>query len=93
MLSAFRLSFGAAALAAAINAVFGLAIAWVLVRYRLPFRRLIDALIGPTARLDLELAGQPLEAVIEPERLSSLRLAVGDTCALHLNRPRIFPAA
>src|SRR5688572_4965404 len=43
-LAAFRVSFGLAFLAALINAAFGLLIAWVLVRYRFPGRRLVDAL-------------------------------------------------
>ena len=41
--SALRISFGSAAIAASINAVFGLLLAWVLVRYRFPGRRLVDA--------------------------------------------------
>src|SRR3954466_4052756 len=44
-LAAYRLSFGAAALAAAINCIFGLLVAWVLVRYSFPGRRLFSALI------------------------------------------------
>ena len=44
-LAAFRVSFGIAFLAACVNAVFGLLIAWVLVRYRFPGRALVDALI------------------------------------------------
>jgi sulfate transport system permease protein len=43
--AALRLSFGAAIIAALINAVFGLLLAWVLVRYRFSGRRLIDAAI------------------------------------------------
>ncbi|MBY0431459.1 MAG: sulfate ABC transporter permease subunit CysT, partial [Rhodospirillales bacterium] len=43
--AAFKLSFGLALIAAAINAVFGLIVAWVLVRYRFPGRRLLDALV------------------------------------------------
>ena len=43
-LAALRLSFGGALLAAVINAGFGLLVAWVLVRYRFPGRRLFDAL-------------------------------------------------
>src|SRR6185437_15171709 len=42
---ALRLSFGGALLAASINVVAGLLVAWVLVRYRFPGRRLFDALI------------------------------------------------
>jgi sulfate transport system permease protein len=52
-LAAYRLSFGAAALGAAINCVFGLLVAWVLVRYSFPGRRLLGALIDlphPRAR-------------------------------------------
>ena len=45
VLAALRLSFGASLIAAAINAVFGLIVAWVLVRYRLPAKRVIDALV------------------------------------------------
>jgi sulfate transport system permease protein len=60
-LAAFRVSFGMAFLAAALNAVFGVLIAWVLVRYRFPGRRLVDALIDlpfglPTAVAGISLA-------------------------------------
>src|ERR1700737_4868071 len=44
-LAAYRLSFGASFIAAMLNAVFGLVIAWVLVRYTFPGRKLIDAII------------------------------------------------
>lgn len=44
-LSAFRVSFGTAAMAAAINAIFGPVVAWTLVRYRIPGHRILDALI------------------------------------------------
>src|SRR5436305_6131480 len=44
-LSAFRVSFGIAVLAALINAVFGLVVAWVLVRYRFTGRRFVDSLV------------------------------------------------
>ena len=43
VLASLRLSFGTAAAAAGVNAAFGIIIAWVLVRYRFPGRRLIDA--------------------------------------------------
>src|SRR5262249_36204732 len=45
VLAALRLSFGAALAAAAIDTIFGFIIAWVLVRYRFPGKRLMDALI------------------------------------------------
>src|SRR5437868_3275414 len=43
VLHALKLSFGAAAIAAAINTVFGLIVAWVLVCYRFPGKRVVDA--------------------------------------------------
>src|SRR5215470_13813104 len=44
-LGSYRLSFGASLLAATINLVFGFIIAWTLVRYEFPGRKIIDALI------------------------------------------------
>ena len=44
-LSAYKLSFGAALAAAAINVVVGLLVAWVLVRCRFPGKRIIDAIV------------------------------------------------
>ena len=62
VMASYRLTFGAAFGAAAINAVFGLLVAWVLVRYRFPGRRLVDALVDlpfamPTAVAGIALAG------------------------------------
>jgi sulfate transport system permease protein len=56
-LSAFRVSFETAFLAAGINAAFGLIIAWVLVRYRFPGRRFVDALIDLPFGLPTAVAG------------------------------------
>ena len=60
-LAAYRLTFSAALVAALVNAVFGTLLAWVLVRYEFPGRRLIDALVDfpfalPTAVAGLTLA-------------------------------------
>jgi sulfate transport system permease protein len=55
--AALELSFGAAAIAAIINTVFGLVVAWVLVRYRFPFKRLIDALVDLPFALPTAVAG------------------------------------
>jgi sulfate/thiosulfate transport system permease protein len=57
VLASFKLSFGAALIAAAINVVFGLIFAWVLVRYRFPGRRLMDALIDLPFALPTAVAG------------------------------------
>jgi len=62
-LAALRLSFGAAALAALINALFGLLLAWVLVRYRFPGRRVIDAAIDLPFALPTAVAGIALTAL------------------------------
>jgi len=62
-LAAVRLRFGAAAIAACINLVFGLILAWVLVRYRFPGRRLVDALIDLPFALPTAVAGIALTAV------------------------------
>jgi sulfate transport system permease protein len=59
-LAAYRLSFGAALLAALVNAVFGLLVAWVLVRYRFPGRGLVDALVDLPFALPTAVAGLTL---------------------------------
>jgi sulfate transport system permease protein len=63
VLATYRLTFGAALLAAAANAVFGLLVAWVLVRYRFPARRLVDALVDLPFALPTAVAGIALTAV------------------------------
>lgn len=62
-LAAYRLSFGAAALAALVNCVFGLLVAWVLVRYRFFGRRLFSALIDLPFALPTAVAGIALTAL------------------------------
>src|SRR5437763_6352209 len=62
-MAAYRLSFGAAAIAAAINCVFGLLVAWVLVRYRFPGSRLFSALIDLPFALPTAVAGIALTAL------------------------------
>jgi sulfate transport system permease protein len=66
VLASYRLTFGAALIAAAINGVFGLLAAWVLVRYRFPGRRLLDALIDLPFSLPTAVAGIALTAVYAP---------------------------
>jgi len=55
--AAFRLSFGASACAASLNAGFGLVVSWVLVRYRFPGRALVDALVDLPFALPTAVAG------------------------------------
>lgn len=62
-LAAYRLTFGASFLAAGINAVFGLLVAWVLVRYSFPGKRLVDGLVDLPFALPTAVAGICLTAV------------------------------
>jgi sulfate transport system permease protein len=62
-LAAYKLSFGAAALAAAVNCLFGLLVAWVLVRYRFAGRRLLGAFIDLPFALPTAVAGIALTAL------------------------------
>ncbi len=63
VLASYRLSFGASLLAAAINVVFGLILAWSLVRYTFPGRKLVDALIDLPFALPTAVAGIALTAI------------------------------
>jgi len=65
-LAALKLSFTAALFAALVNAVFGLILAWVLVRYEFPGRRLIDAAVDLPFALPTAVAGISLAAIYAP---------------------------
>lgn len=66
VLAAAGLSFGASFAAALINAAFGLLVAWVLVRYPFPGRRLVDACVDLPFALPTSVAGIALTAVYAP---------------------------
>jgi len=66
-LASYRLSFGASAIAASINLVFGLLVAWVLVRYSFPGRRLLDSLVDLPFALPTAVAGIALTAIYSPK--------------------------
>ncbi len=66
VLASLRLSFGMALLAAAIDAVFGFIIAWVLVRYRFPGKRILDAVIDLPFALPTAVAGIALSTLYAP---------------------------
>lgn len=68
-LASYRLSFGASFLAALVNAVAGLAVAWVLVRYRFPGHRIVDALVDLPFALPTAVAGIALTAIYAPNGL------------------------
>jgi sulfate/thiosulfate transport system permease protein len=63
VMASYRLTFGASLAAALINAFFGLIVAWVLVRYRFPFKRLVDALVDLPFALPTAVAGIALTAL------------------------------
>lgn len=78
VLSALKLSFGGAALAAGINSVLGLLIAWTLERYRFPFKRLVDALVDLPFAMPTAVAGIALSALYGPHGwLGAPLLALG----------------
>jgi len=65
-LASYRLTFGASFLAACVNAVFGFIIAWTLVRYEFPGRRLVDAIIDLPFALPTAVSGIALATVFAP---------------------------
>jgi sulfate transport system permease protein len=64
VLASFRLTFVAALAAALVNAVFGLLVAWVLVRYPFPGRKVVDALVDLPFALPTAVAGISLTALL-----------------------------
>ena len=63
VLASYRLTFGASLIAALINAGFGLLVAWVLVRYQFPFKRVVDAFVDLPFALPTAVAGIALAAI------------------------------
>lgn len=66
VVAAYRLSFGASLVAALVNGVFGVLVAWVLARYSFPGKRLIDGLVDLPFALPTAVAGIALTAVYSP---------------------------
>ncbi len=63
VVSSLRLSFGASFLAAILNAFFGLIVAWVLVRYTFPFKKVVDALVDLPFALPTAVSGIALVTI------------------------------
>jgi sulfate/thiosulfate transport system permease protein len=63
VMASYRISFGASLMAAVVNSIFGLLLAWVLVRYRFPGRRLVDALVDLPFALPTAVAGIALTQI------------------------------
>jgi len=66
VMASYRLSFGASFIAALLNTVFGAVLAWVLVRYEFPGKRLVDALVDLPFALPTAVAGITLTAIYAP---------------------------
>ena len=66
VLAALRMSFGGALIAACVNAVFGVVLAWVLVRYKFPGKRIIDAIVDLPFALPTAVAGIALTTLYAP---------------------------
>jgi sulfate transport system permease protein len=64
---ALGVSFGSSSIAALVNVVFGLIVAWVLVRYKFPGRRLLDAIVDLPFALPTAVAGISLSALYAPK--------------------------
>ena len=64
VMASYRLTFGASFLAALVNLVFGLLIAWVLVRYKFPGKKIVDALVDLPFALPTAVAGISLTALL-----------------------------
>ena len=64
VLASYKLPFGASLIAALVNLVFGLAAAWVLVRYKFPGKKIVDALVDLPFALPTAVAGISLTALL-----------------------------
>jgi sulfate transport system permease protein len=73
-LASYRLTFGASFLAACVNAVFGFIIAWTLVRYQFPGRRIVDAIIDLPFALPTAVSGIALATVFAPSSWIGVQL-------------------
>jgi len=67
--AALKLSFAAAAVAASVNAVFGTIVAWALVRYEFPGKRVVDAFVDLPFALPTAVAGIALASIYAPNGL------------------------
>jgi sulfate transport system permease protein len=76
VVASYRLTFGASLGAALINTVFGLHVAWVLVRYRFPGHRIADALVDLPFALPTAVAGIALAGLFAPNGWFGAPLAI-----------------
>ena len=86
-LAAYRVTFGASLLAALINAVFGLIVAWVLVRYPFPGKRFVDSLVDLPFALPTAVAGITLATLYFGGIASSMWTWSGIRCPSMISIP------
>jgi sulfate transport system permease protein len=67
VVASYKLTFGASAIAATINAVFGFGVAWVLVRYPFPGRNVVDAMVDLPFAMPTAVSGIALTAIYAPD--------------------------
>ncbi len=92
VVASYKLTFGASLVAATINAIFGFVVAWTLVRYKFPGKRIIDAMIDLPFALPTAVSGIALTAVysshgwfgqyLEPLGIKVAYTPIGITLAL-----------
>jgi len=78
-MASYRLTFGASLIAASINMVFGLLVAWVLVRYSFPGKRMIDAMVDLPFALPTAVAGIALATLYAPNGWIGQWFSPGET--------------
>ncbi len=66
VVASYKITFGASLVAASVNAVFGLAVAWVLVRYSFPGKNVIDAMVDLPFAMPTAVSGIALTALYAP---------------------------
>ena len=76
VVASYKLSFGASFIAAVVNTIFGLIIAWVLVRYKFPGRKLIDGIVDLPFALPTAVAGIALTTLYGPTGWIGKQLAL-----------------
>ena len=92
VVASYRVTLSASFVAAALNTVFGLLVAWVLVRYRFPGRRLVDAMVDLPFALPTAVAGIALTTLYAPNGwVGSYLEPLGIKVVVHLARHHRSP--
>ena len=90
VVASYKLTFGASLIAALVNLVFGTIVAWVLVRYRFPGKKILDALVDLPFALPTAVAGIALTALYSGKGLAGRRAELFGAFALGIVIALIF---